>query len=286
MRECRLPASRKTHRVPLPPTRPHARTHTLPSTLTLGLYSALRACSAMAFKSRRVPRLTVATTFCRVGDTPDAPGGSRVPPLAAVWGAGAEVEGSAAADMGGESVGGTGWAGARGAWVARAAGAVDGPGVLGSATVCACVCVCGRGDARTRAVGGEKCRLTEISPKVCLLFTRALLSLLRSLSPPRVMVAALRAAAHLRPLRASPVPRPRAVRAMASSSPAVELWVKGVPATSELLDCEWGREEGGRAPAHAQWRHTDPTYTARGGRGRGWGRCGLQHTASERVFDQ
>ena len=89
------------------------------------------------------------------------------------------------------------------------------------------------------------------------------------------MVAALRAASRLRPLRASPVPHPRAVGAMASSAPAVEIWVKGVPATGELLDCECCVWEEGRGPAPAQWQRTDPTLTARGGRGHGWGRFGL-----------
>ena len=60
----------------------------------------MRACSAMAFKSRRVPRLTVATTFCRVGTTPDAPAGRAVPRVGRGAG-GAEVEGPADAILGG-----------------------------------------------------------------------------------------------------------------------------------------------------------------------------------------
>lgn len=36
---------------------------------TFGLYSALRACSAMVFRSRRQSRLTVATMFLEGGDT-------------------------------------------------------------------------------------------------------------------------------------------------------------------------------------------------------------------------
>lgn len=37
-----------------------------------GLYSALRACKAIVFRSRRADRFTVATMFCRVGIMPDA----------------------------------------------------------------------------------------------------------------------------------------------------------------------------------------------------------------------
>lgn len=49
----------------------HAHISLSLSTLTLGLYSALRACRAMFFKSSLQSRLTVATTFWRVGTMPD-----------------------------------------------------------------------------------------------------------------------------------------------------------------------------------------------------------------------
>ena len=47
----------------------HART--LFPERTFGLYSAFLACSAISLRSRRQPRFTVATTFCRVGTIPD-----------------------------------------------------------------------------------------------------------------------------------------------------------------------------------------------------------------------
>ena len=53
---------------PPPPPPPHP----LPLfSLTLGLYAALRACRAMFFRSSLQSRLTVATTFWRVGTMPD-----------------------------------------------------------------------------------------------------------------------------------------------------------------------------------------------------------------------
>ena len=55
---------------PAPPSPPPP--HPLPLfSLTLGLYSALRACRAMFFRSSLQSRLTVATTFWRVGTMPD-----------------------------------------------------------------------------------------------------------------------------------------------------------------------------------------------------------------------
>ncbi|KIY64742.1 hypothetical protein CYLTODRAFT_357982, partial [Cylindrobasidium torrendii FP15055 ss-10] len=74
---------------------------------TLGLYSALRACRAMVFKSRRQSRLTVATMFCNVGTIPSTAvmcccssvSGTGVGaaagvdgPASAFWGEGAEAD--------------------------------------------------------------------------------------------------------------------------------------------------------------------------------------------------
>ncbi|KAH3664067.1 hypothetical protein OGAPHI_004781 [Ogataea philodendri] len=43
-----------------------------------GLYSALRACSAIVFSSKRQSRFTVATMFCNVGTIPEAAASSAI----------------------------------------------------------------------------------------------------------------------------------------------------------------------------------------------------------------
>ena len=58
-------------------------------------------------------------------------------------------------------------------------------------------------------------------------------ALLRSPLAPTFAARTVRA-----PLSAHPLARFSSSRAMASTNPAVELWVKGDPKTDTLLDCE------------------------------------------------
>lgn len=128
--------------------RPHWRAHAAYSgagmLLTLGLYSALRACNAMVFRSNLQSRFTVATMFCRVGTMPSTAvmcccssvnGTEGAAVVGAGAGAGAGVGAATSAGAGASDCAGAAGASTGAGTVASAGGGADED--PGSAKVCA-----------------------------------------------------------------------------------------------------------------------------------------------------